>query len=111
MDRRIAYRTSVLASGLALLFLVVACVPMLLFVDMVVAAPSAAVKVLVSLWSAFWFPIHIIPEFGFFLERTLLLSSPTPALKVAPLLVVGWLTWTLLFFLLLAFLRRVRRAS
>lgn len=111
MDQRIAYRSFVLAGGLAFLFLVVACVPLLFFVDTVVAAPTAAAKVLASLWFAFWFPIHIIPKFGFFLERTLLLSSATLALKVAPLLAVGWLTWALLFFMLLAFLGRVRRAS
>lgn len=111
MDRGLAYRTAVIASGLALLFLVVACVPLLLFVGTVVTAPSSMVKVLIFLWSAFWLPIHIIPEFGFFLEQTLLLSSSTPAIKVAPLLLVVWLIWTLLFFLLLALLRRVRRAS
>jgi hypothetical protein len=69
------------------------------------------VEVQVFLWSAFWLPIHIIPEFGLFLERTLLLSSPTPAIKLAPLLLVVSLIWSLLFFLLLTLLRRVRRAS
>lgn len=111
MDRGLAYHTASIASGLALLFLVVACVPLLLFVGTVVVAPSPIFKVLLFLWSAFWLPIHIIPELGFFLEQTLLLSSPTPAIKVAPLLLVAWLIWTLLFFLLLVLLRRVRRAS
>ena len=111
MNRRIVYRTSAVASVLALLFMVVACVPLLLFADTVVATPSTVLKVLVSLWSAFWFPVQIIPEVGIFLEKMLLLSSPTPAIKVAPLLFVAWLIWTLLFFLLLALLRRVRRAS
>ena len=111
MDRGLAYRTAAIASGLASLFLVVACVPLLLFVGTVIAAPSFLVKVLILLWSAFWLPINIIPEFGFFLEEALLLSSPTPAIKVAPLLLVVWIIWTLLFFLLLALLRRVRRAS
>ncbi len=111
MDRGLAYRTAVIVSGLALLFVVVACVPPLLFVGTVATAPSSMVNVLVFLWSAFWLPINIVPEFGLFLERTLLLASPTPAIKVAPLLLVIWLVWAVLFFLLLALLRRVRRAS
>ena len=80
---------------------------MLLFVDRVAAAPTGAVKGLISLWSAFWFPIHIIPEFGFFLERMLLLSSPKPAIKVAPSF-VGWVILDAAVLLLLAFLRSVR---
>lgn len=111
MSRGATYRTAVVASGLALLFLVVACVPLLLFVGTVSAAPSSVFKVQVFLWSAFWIPLHIIPAFGLFLDETLLLSNPTPIIKVAPLLVVLWFFWSLLFFLLLALFRRVRRAS
>ena len=109
VNQRHHIRIALLASSVALLFLLVACAPLLLFAPAYVAAPDLVFQPLSALWSTYLLPLNLFPK-GF-LDRTLLVPSSNSLVQFAPQLLLLWFLWALLLFAVFSLLRKARRAA
>jgi hypothetical protein len=94
-----------------MLFLVLACGPLLSFPAATIAASAQLHQVSAALWSAYVLPLGLSPALGRLLDQHLLIPSQTSAVQFAPQLGLLWLFWSLVFLVLLLLSQRLRRAA
>ena len=109
MNQRPYPRIALLAGASALLFLLVACAPLLVFAPVYLAAPDFVYRPLFALWSVYISPLSLFPKGS--LDSALLVPSRNPVIQFGPQLVLLWFFWSLVFFGVLAMLSKVRRAA
>jgi len=99
-----ALRLALLSCGLALVYLLLAVLPVALYQYLAISTPESLSGFASAAWSAYLWPLTLLPSFP-------VLRSNDPLVSLVPSFGIMFCFWSLLLFVLLVSFRWMRRAA